>query len=71
MIYICVHNMIELSVYLFAHKTLYKYIMGTLCLLFVSWSFVCQFKIDMFFAPSHDDTESSFSNFITTRLGRM
>ena len=23
----------------------------------VSWSFVCQFKIDMFFAPSHNDTE--------------
>jgi len=23
----------------------------------VHWSFVCQFKIDMFFAPSHEDTE--------------
>jgi len=35
----------------------------------VSWSFVCQFKIDMFFTPWHDDTEQS--NFITTRLDRM
>ena len=50
-----------------------KYIMGTLCLLFiskhmsvsllfvnkqtVSWSFVCQYIIDMLFAPSHDDNE--------------
>ena len=81
MINICVQNMIELSVYMFAHTTLYwsiddapdEYIRGTLCLLFVSkhasvslsfvnkrgvsWSFVCQLKIDMFFAPSHDDTE--------------
>ena len=47
--------------------------MGTLCLLFiskhmsvsllfvnkqtVSWSFVCQYIIDMLFAPSHDDNE--------------
>ena len=47
---------------------------GTLCLLFVSkqsvgWSFVCQLIIAMLFAPSHDD--SSLSNFITIRLGRM
>ena len=39
-----------------------KYIMGMLSLLFVnkrcvSWSFVCQFIIDMLFAPSHNDTE--------------
>ena len=53
-----------------------KYIMGMLCLLFVSkhmsvsllfvnkwsvsWSFVCQFIIDMLFAPSHADTEQFF-----------
>jgi len=34
----------------------------------VSWSFVCQFKDDMFFAPSHNNTEQFV---ITTRLGRM
>jgi len=80
MISICVQNIVELSIYLFAHTTLSpsiydasdKYIMGMLCLLFVSkhvsvgllfvnkqsvsWSLVCQFIIDMFFAPSHDDT---------------
>ena len=64
--------MIELSVYLLYNPKRSiddapdKYIMGTVCLLFVSkhvsvsllfinkqsvsWSFVCQFKIDMFFA---------------------
>jgi len=64
--------MIELSVYLLYNPKWSiddapdKYIMGTVCLLFVSkhvsvsllfinkqsvsWSFVCQFKIDMFFA---------------------
>ena len=74
MISICVQNIVELSIYLFAHTTLSrsiddasdKYIMGMLCLLFVSkhvsvgllfvnkqsvsWSLVCQFIIDMFFA---------------------
>ena len=36
----------------------------------VSWSFVCQFIIDMLFAPSHNDTQQ-FVKFITTRMGRM
>jgi len=49
-----------------------KYIMGTLCLLFVnkqsvSWFFVCQFIIDMLFAQSLN----SLSNLITTCMGRM
>ena len=61
-----------------------KYIMGMLCLLFfskhvsvsllfvnkqsVSWSFVCQFIIDMLFAPSHNDTEQFvlFHHYYTT-----
>ena len=34
----------------------------------VSWSFVCQFKIDMFFAPSQDDTQQ-FVKFHHNTLG--
>jgi len=34
----------------------------------VSWSFVCQFKIDMFFDPWYDDTEQ-FVKFHHYKLG--
>ena len=47
----CVFSMI------LKYRTLYSKSKMSLKTRSVSWSFVCQFIIDMLFAPSHDDTE--------------